>query len=165
MDCVHNKDVGLQKLVGAMEDSRYSRQWLKRAWMRFLVIGYNIKIDFKSPTLRKFIGCSPDEHCLLVKLLSDPNKCLHANLSLQVGPGLASLEYKDEAELLSMHACLVDEWGAQTVLRQKGPGWSYRNWSELRRRLDAWHRRDGIYPHTRQFCLHCLGPKMISKLC
>ena len=134
MDCIHSMDTGLHKLVGAMDD---------------------IKIAFKSPTLRKFIGCWPDEHHLLLKLLSDPNKGLHANMASQVGPGLERLEYKDQAELLSMRACLVDDWDAQTVLRQKGPGWIRRNWSELRRRLDAWYRRDGIYPHPRHFFLHC----------
>ena len=153
--CFHTLDAGLQKLVGAMEDTRYSRKWLKRAWMRFLVVGHNIKINFKALTVRKFIAIWPDEHGLLVKLLSDPNKHLHANLASQVGPGLENLEYEDEAELLSMHACLVDDWDAQTVLRQKGPGWISRNWNELRRRLDAWHQRDGIYPHPGCFFLHC----------
>ena len=85
-------------------------------------------------------------------MLPVPNKEARANLVAQVGPGLESLEYKDEAELLSMHACLVDDWDAQTVLRQKGPGWISRNWGELRRRLDAWHRRDGIYPHQDLSC-------------
>ena len=135
---VHNIDVGLQKLVGAMEDSRYSRKWLKRAWMRFLVTAYDIKIGFRSLRLRDFIICWQDEHHLLLKLLSDPNKGLHANLASQVGPGLEHLEYNDEAELLSMHACLVDDWDAQTVLRQKGPGWISRNWSEVRMRLGVW---------------------------
>ena len=147
MECVRNIDVGLQKLVGAMDDSNYSRKWLKRAWMRFLVTAYDIKIDVKSLTLRKFIRCWPDEHHLLLKLLSDPNKGLRANLASQVGPGLERLKHKGQAELLSMHACLVDDWDAQTVLRQKGLGWISRNWSEMRRRLDAWHRRDGIFPH------------------
>ena len=125
------------------DDSNYTSKWLKRAWMRFLVTAYDIKIDFKSLTMRNFIGCWPDDHHLLLKLLSDPNTGLHANLHSQVGPGLESLEYKDQAELLSMHACLVDDWDAQTVLRQKGLGWISRNWSELRRRFDEWHRRDG----------------------
>ena len=74
MDCVHSMDAGLQKLVGAMDDSNYSRKWLNRAWMRFLVTAYDIKIDSKSLTLRNFIRCWPDEHHLLLKLLSDPNK-------------------------------------------------------------------------------------------
>lgn len=154
VECVSLIDAG-QKLVGAMADNGYSRMWLKRGWMRFLVIGYDIKIDFRSLTLGKFIRCWPDEHGLMVKLLSDPNLKLHANLASPVGPGLENLEYKDEAELLSMHACLVDDWDAQTVLRQKGPGWISRNWREMRLRLDAWHRRDGIYPHPGLFFLHC----------
>ena len=141
-----------------MEDTRYSRKWLKRAWMRFLVVGHKIKIDFKTLTVRKFIGIWPDEHGLLVKLLSDPKQGLHANLASQVGPGLENLEYEDEAELLSMHACLADDWDAQTVLRQKGPGWISRNWNELRRRLDAWHQRDGLYPHPGVFFLQCWDP-------
>ena len=132
---------------------------------------YNIKIDFKSLTVRKFIRCWPDEHRLLLRLLSDPSKLLHAILVAQVGPGLESLEYKGEAEFLSMHACLVDDWDAQTVLRQKGPGWISRNWSELRRRFDEWHRRDGIYPHPGPFFLHCwdlkwpwAGPPNLTQL-
>ena len=136
-------------------DNRYSRKLLKRALVRFFVVGYNFKTDVKSLTVRKFIGCWPDGHRLLVKLLSDPNKRLHANLASQAGPRLESLEYKDEAEFLSMHACLVDDWDAQTVLRQNGPGWLSRNWSELCRLFAAWHRQDGIDPHPGQFFLHC----------
>ena len=73
----------------------------------------------------------------------------------EVGPGLENLGYEDEPELLSMHACLVDDWDAQTVLRLKGVQWLDRNWTELRRRLDAAHRRDGIYPHPGVFFLSC----------
>ena len=47
VDCVHNMDAGLQKLVGAMGDSNYSRKWWKRARMRFLVIGDRIKFLFR----------------------------------------------------------------------------------------------------------------------
>ena len=153
--CVDNLDAGLQKLFGAMDDSNYSRNWLKRACMRFLVTAYDLNIDFRSLRLRDLIRCWPDEHHLLLKLLSDPNKGLHANLASQVGPGLERLEYKDQAELLIMRACFVDDWDAQTVLRQKSLGRISRNWSELRRRLDAFHRRDGVYPHPGLFFLHC----------
>ena len=55
-----------------------------------------------------------------------------------VGGDLDNIGYEDEPELLSMHACLVDDWDCQTVLRLKGPGWVTRNWREMRKRLDAW---------------------------
>ena len=154
--CNRLLDAGLQKLVGAMSCDGYSRKWLKRAWMRFMLVRFNVKINFRSLTVRDFIRCWPDQHNLLSKLLQDPkNKNLHSTLASQVGPGLDRLEYKDEAELLSMHACLVDDWDAQTVLRKKGPEWVSRNWRELRRRLDAWYWRDGIYPHPGVFFLQC----------
>ena len=62
VDCVAVIDAGLQKLVGAQNEGGYSRLWLKRAWMRFLLIGYHIKIDFRSLAVRQFIKCWPDEH-------------------------------------------------------------------------------------------------------
>ena len=84
--------------------------------------GHNINIDFTSLTVRDFIGCWPDEHELLAKLLSSPGKSRHQNLALEVGLGLQNLGYEHEPELLSMHACLCDDWDAQTVLRMKDPG-------------------------------------------
>ena len=155
VDCVAAIDVGVQKLVGAQKDSGYSRLWLKRGWVRFLLIGYDIKIDFRNLALRQFIKCWPDEHGLLVGLLSDEHKTLTGNLDAAVGKGLKRLHYKDEPELLSMHACLINDWDAQTVLRQKGEDWVRRNSKELTRRLNAWHRRDGIWPHPGIFFLDC----------
>ena len=154
--CVRAIDFGVPKLVGAQKENAYVRLWLKRSWLRFLLIGHKIKIDFKSLTVKEFVTCWPDEHGLLKKLLSDPSKSSTSNAALDVGVGLANLGYEEEAELLSMHACLVDDWDAQTVLRLKGAEWITRNWTELRRRLDAWYRRDGIYPHPGVFFLQCL---------
>ena len=106
-----------------MDGSNYSRKCLKRAWLMFLVIAYDITIAFKSLAMRMFIGCWPSDHHLLLKLLSDPNKGLPANSHSQVGPGLERLEYKDQAGLLPTHVCLVDDWDVHTVLRHKGVGW------------------------------------------
>lgn len=155
LHCVAAIDKGLQKLVGALKDEGYSRKWLKRAWMRFLLIGYDIKINFRGMSVRKFSACWPDEHNLLTKLLSDDEKNLHANLASTVGEGLDRLGYKDSADLLSMHACLVDDWDAQTVLRQKGAEWLVRNWTTLKKRLAAWRQRDKIWPHPGLFFLYC----------
>ena len=155
VNCVHAIDYGLKALVGAIKDASYVRLWLKRAWMRFLLVAYDIKIDFRRLTIREFILCWPDEHGLLLKLLGDPSKSVNQRLASDVGPGLENLHYEDEAELLSMHACLVDDWDAQTVLRLKGLDWLVRNWDELRRRLDQWHRRDGVYPHPGVFFVEC----------
>ena len=155
--CVDEIDAGLPKLVGALDEAGYVRKWLKRGWMRFLLRHHNIKIDFKSVTVRTFIDIWPDEHKLLLRLLSDPKgQSTNANLALTVGDALENLGYEDDEEDLSMHACLIDDIDSQTVLRRKGPDWIPRNWVELRKRLDAWGRRDGIYPHPGVFFLKCM---------
>ena len=132
-----------------MDEAGYVRKWLKRGWMRFLLRHHNIKIDFKSVTVRTFIDIWPDEHKLLLRLLSDPKgQSTNANLALTVGDALENLGYEDDEEDLSMHACLIDDIDSQTVLRRKGPDWIPRNWVELRKRLAA--LLDPVHAHLEQ---------------
>ena len=123
--------------------------------MRFLAQGYGLHLDFKKLPLSEFIKCWPDEHNLLTRLLSDPQKSLSENLAVAVGGCFRRLKYKDEPELLAMHACLVDDWDCQIVLRHKGVGWITRNKKEMIKRLNVWYQRNGIWPHPVSFFAHC----------
>ena len=105
--------------------------------------------------MRKFIACWPDEHDLLVRLLSDERLTVSENLNTPLAKALKKLKYKDKPELLSMHACLLDDRDAQSVLRRKDSKWVTRNSQELNKRLLAWRRREGIWPHPGVFFPSC----------
>ena len=86
-------------------------------------------------TVRNFLALWPDEHDLLFRLLSDGRLTTSDSLNIPIGTALERLEFKDKPELLSMHACLVDDHDAQTVLRNKGSEWVARNAMEMKKRL------------------------------
>ena len=148
-------DTNAEALVGAQQDDGYSRLWLKRAWMLFLMTAYKKNINLETVTLRKFITCWPDEHGLLVRLLSDDRLTLSQNLNKPIAKGLKRLNYKDRPEFPAMHACLVDDHDAQSVLRTKDSKWITRNAFKLNKRMLAWRRREGIWPHPGIFFPSC----------
>ena len=152
----YNFDANLKPLVGACDDGCYVRKWLKRGFLRWLIKCRGQRVDFKSLTIREFIKCFPDQHKLLCPLLFDETKSEHQNLGAIIGTALKKLGYDDDVSLLSMHACLCDDWDAQTVLRSKDEDWIERNWKEMRKRLDAWYKRDGIYPHPGLLFMSCI---------
>ena len=152
-------DKDLEPLVGAQDSEGYSRLWLKRAWMCFLMKAFKKNINFDTLPVRKFIACWPDEHDLLVRLLSDERLTVSENLNTPLAKALKKLKYKDKPELLSMHACLVDDRDAQSVLRRKDSKWVTRNLCELNKRLIAWRRREGIWPHPGIFFPSCTDLK------
>ena len=85
-------------------------------------------------------------------LLSDPSKSANENLAANLGDRLKSLKYDADPEIFFVHACLIDDWGAQTVLRTKSEDCIDRNWGEMRRRLDRYWEEKRISPHPGRFC-------------
>ena len=148
-------DLKFGSFVGAQKDKGYARLWLKRAWMLFLLRAYKRNINFDKLPVRKFITCWPDQHALLFQLLSDEQLKVSENLNTPLAKALQKLKYKDKPELLSMHACLVNDHDAQSVLRRKGSNWIQKNTEELNKRMIAWRRRTGFWPHPGVFFPSC----------
>ena len=83
----------------------------------------------------------------LVPLLTDVNQSLHQNLGMLVSDALKNLQYRDDADLLSMHACLLDNYEVQCILRSKPQGWCKRNRKVLKAAMEEYFGKHGIYPH------------------
>ena len=148
-------DKDMEPLVGAQDSTGYLRMWLQRAWMLFLLKAYNRNINFAPMTVGKFMELWPDEHNLLFGLLSDERLKTSDSLNISIGKALLRLDFKDKPELLSMHACLVDDHDAQTILREKDSKWIERNIKEMKKRLIAWRRRERMWPHPGIFFPSC----------
>ena len=149
-------DSKLDPLIGAQGKEGYCRLWLKRAWMLFCMKAYKRRINFDKVSVKKFIACWPDQHSLLLQLLSDEKLKVSENLNSPLSKALKKLNYNDKPELLSMHACLLHDHNAQSVLRSKDSKWITRNSENLKQRLLGWRRREGIWPHPGVFFPTCV---------
>ena len=144
-------------LVGASSKTCYTRKWLKRGFMRSLMQSRGIALCTKGISVRQFMNCFPDQHNRVLSLLSDTEVSLHANLARPLAKALKSLKYKDDAELFSMHACLLDAFEVQCILRSKKEGWCKRHFHKLKWTMDKYLRDHGIWPHPAvlfEMCIH-----------
>ena len=148
-------DSKIKPLIGARSRKGYCRLWLKRAWMLFCMKAYKRHINFDKVPVRTFIACWPDQHNLLLRLLSDEKLKVSENLNAPLSKALKKLKYNDKPELLSMHACLLHDHNAQSMLRSKDSRWVTRNLKKMNQRLLAWRRREGIWPHPGLFFPSC----------
>ena len=153
--CTVDLDKELEPLVGATEANGYLRLWLKRAWMILLLTTYDRQLAFGKMSVQKFIQCWPDQHRLLQRLLTSGRASDRKSSHSPLAVALKALDYTDKPELLSMHACLVDDQAAQTILRQRDCKWIERNAKEMEARLVSWRRKEGIWPHPGIFFPTC----------
>ena len=133
--------------VAARSRKGYTRKWIKRGFLRLLMQSYGMRLDVKGMRVRDYIECFPDEHKRLVPLLTDVNQSLHQNLGMLVSDALKNLQYRDDADLLSTHACLLDNYEVQCILRSKPQGWCKRNRKVLKAAMEEYFGKHGIYPH------------------
>ena len=154
--CWQDIDEGLIPLIGAEGADGYTRRWLKRAWMRWMIKRNKATINWNQLPVLEYTRCFPDEHGLMARLLTDPDKSWHENSITPLHVAFQYTNYEDDADLFSMHCCLLDDWDAQTVLRSKPVDWIDRNAAVMRRRLDEWYEREGLWPHPGRFFVSCV---------
>ena len=134
-------------LVGATDGTSYTRKWLKRGFLRLLMQSYGVTLSIKDLSVRQYCACFPDQHKRLFPLLSTPDLYQHASYARSMVDAMKDLGYTDDAELLSMHACLFDCFAAQVIVRSKGPGWIKNNIREMKTRMNRYKQANGIWPH------------------
>ena len=69
---------------------------------------------------------------------------------------LQELSYRDDADLVSMHACLFDDIDAQTVLRRKPADWLERNWRTILKRAKEYHQKHRVWLHPGKLFMLCV---------
>ena len=136
VDCHLQLDKDLDPLIGAAKEDGYMRRWLKRSWLLYAMEAKRQRIAFGALSVRAFLQCWPDEHGLLLRLLMPEGQRLEDAGNVSMAKALKALGYTDRPELLAMHACLVDDVEAQTIMRSRGVAWIERNRKEMNKRFD-----------------------------
>ena len=148
-------DKDLDPLIGASKEDGYMRRWLKRFWMLYAMEAKKQRIAFGALSVKDFVRCWPDEHRLLLRLLMPEGQRLGEANHVSMSKALKTLGYTDRPELLSMHACLVDDVEAQTILRNRGVAWIERNRKEMSKRLRICYDKNKMWPHPGVFFPSC----------
>ena len=148
-------DKDLDPLIGASREDGYMRRWLKRAWLIYVLEAKSLRVAFGTLSVKSFVTCWPDEHRLLLRLLMPEEHRLEDADHVTMAKALKALGYTDKPELLAMHACLVDDVDAQTILRSRGVDWIDRNRKVMLKRLHAWYAKDKMWPHPGVFFPSC----------
>ena len=139
-------DAGV-RLNGAIAPDSYSRKWIKRGFLRLLMQSQGITLTLKGLSIRNYIACFPDQQKRLLPLLTDTSRSQCENLARPVSAALKTLDYTDALELLSMHACLLDNFDAQCILRSKEVGWCNRNLRIKQMTMREYKKKQRIWPH------------------
>ena len=142
-------DAGMKPVHGAKNRNAYTRKWLKRGFLRWLLRKNKVTLKIGKMTVRQMVDMWPDEHGRLLPLLSQAQASPNQNLACQAADALRRVNYKDDADMVTCQMCLLDHAEVHKVLRVKKADWIKRNKKELIRMCEAYKadKINKIYPH------------------
>ena len=146
LDCHEDIDLKNKKpLSGAAQKKCYTRLWLKRGFLRWMLRSTRTKLEVRRMTVRDFFQVFPDEHGRLLPLLGGHGMSRNMVLAQKMGPALKNLQYKEDVDLLTMFSCNLHHSSVVSLLWKREPGWIRRNRAKLEEMKVAFFEAEAIY--------------------
>ena len=138
-------------LHGAKLNENYLRQWLNRCAVYYCMRCKKVKrMVVGQSTVRDFLNLDfPDEHEVVLPLLSRPNLYGHYVLTSKLADAFSDLGYKGPPELFHMYACFFSNDQYVEVVRSKSATWIQRHIKTMGRWAKNYFSTHGINPHPR----------------